>query len=119
MVCHPLPWLPCAPGSGREGVPSADRVAHREDAVRRLRIRSVAAVVLAWTVGCGDGAREPVSPDPSRATTLTVTPATTEWTALGATVQLTAEVRDQNGNVMSGATVSWSSSAPAVAAVDG
>ena len=75
--------------------------------------------VLPWAVGCGDGGTEPLSPDPPRATTLTVTPATAERTALGATVQLTAEVRDQNGNVMSGATVSWSSSAPAVAAVDG
>lgn len=120
MGRHPLPWFPCAPGSGREGVPGADRVANREDAVRPfLRIRFAAAVVLAWAVGCGDGGREPVSPDPSRATTLTVTPATTERTAFGATVQLTAEVRDQNGNVMSGTTVSWSSSAPAVAAVDG
>ena len=91
--------------------------------MRRLRIRSVAAAalvaVLPWAVGCGDGGTEPVSPDPSRATTLTVTPATAEQAALGATVQLTAEVRDQNGTVMSGATVSWSSSAPAVATADG
>ena len=90
--------------------------------MRRLRIRFGAAVVLAvlpWAVGCGDGGTEPLSPDPPRATTLTVTPATAERTARGATVQLTAEVRDQSGNVMSGATVSWSSSAPAVATVDG
>ncbi len=50
---------------------------------------------------------------------MTVTPATAELGAVGATVQLTAEVRDQNGQVMSGATVTWSSSSAAVATVDG
>ena len=118
MAYAPLPSLPCVTGSGREGILSADR----KDAVRRLRIRFAAAVMLAvlpWAVGCGDGGTEPLSPDPARATTLTVTPAATERTAPGATVQLMAEVRDENGNVMSGATVSWSSSAPTVAAVDG
>ena len=50
-------------------------------------------------------------------TTVTVSPATAEFTALDATVQLTAEVRDQNGNVMVGATVSWASSAATVATV--
>ena len=61
----------------------------------------------------------PPPPDPPRATTVTVTPAAAELTALGATVQLTAEVRDQNGQVMAGATVAWSSSDASVAAVDG
>ena len=45
-------------------------------------------------------------------------PATAELTALGATVQLSAEVRDQDSRAMAGATVSWSSSAVTVAAVD-
>ena len=49
---------------------------------------------------------------------MTVSPATAQLTALGATVLLSAEVRDQNGGVMTGATVNWSSNAPAVAAVD-
>ena len=40
-----------------------------------------------------------------------------ELTALGATVQLSAEVRDQNGQVMAGATVTWASSNAAVATV--
>ena len=39
-----------------------------------------------------------------------VSPATAELTALGTTVQLTAEVRDQNDRVMAGVTVTWSSS---------
>ena len=46
-----------------------------------------------------------------------VSPATAELTALGATVQLSAEVQDQNGQVMAGTTVTWASSAPAVATV--
>ena len=72
---------------------------------------------LAWVAGCGDGATEPPSPDPPRATRLTVTPAATELKALGAVVQLAAEVRDQNGQPMAGVTVTWASSAAAVATV--
>ena len=55
---------------------------------------------------------------PARPTTVTVSPATHELTALGTTVQLSAEVRDQNARVMAGATVTWTSSANSVATVD-
>ncbi len=41
-----------------------------------------------------------------------------EFTAVGETVQLSAEVRDQNGQVMDGVTVTWASSAAGVAKVD-
>ncbi len=47
-----------------------------------------------------------------------MTPATAELSALGGTVQLTAEVRDQNGRTMAGATVTWASNAASVATVD-
>ncbi len=47
-----------------------------------------------------------------------MSPATHELTALGTTVQLSAEVRDQNARVMAGATVTWTSSASSVATVD-
>ena len=62
---------------------------------------------MVWASGCGDGATEPSPPppDPPRPTTVTVTPATVELAALGATVQLSAEVRDQNGRVMEGVRV--------------
>lgn len=80
-------------------------------------------VVLAaasLTKGCGDG-KSPSAPftppDPPRPTTLTVSPTTAELTAVGANVQLTARVVDQNGNVMPGANVSWSSGDTAVATV--
>ena len=88
----------------------------------RRRILVVAAVGLCaalWTYACGDGATgpPPPTPDPPRPTTVTITPATVQLTALGATEQLTAEVRDQNGNAMAGAAVSWASSAATVATV--
>ena len=73
-----------------------------------------------WAYACGDGTTEPPPPppDPPRPTTVTVSPATTELTALGATVQLSAAVRDQNGQAMAGATVTWVSSAVGVATVN-
>ena len=74
------------------------------------------ALLAATFLACGDGATAP-SPDAPRPTTITVTPATADLAALGATVQLSAQVQDQNGQAMAGATVSWASSAVAVATV--
>ena len=76
-----------------------------------------AMLAAAFFAACGDGPTEP-PPDPSRATTITVSPATADLAALGATVQLSAEVRDQNGQAMAGAAVTWASSAADVATVD-
>ena len=84
-----------------------------------IRLSAVLAVV-ALATGCGDGdsATAPPAPEPARPTTVTVSPATHELTALGTTVQLSAEVLDQNARVMAGATVTWTSSANSVATVD-
>ena len=84
-----------------------------------IRLSAVLAVV-ALAKGCGDGESPsaPPTPEPARPTTVTVSPATHELTALGATVQLSAEVRDQNARVMAGATVTWTSSASSMATVD-
>ena len=81
---------------------------------------SALVVALAVVKGCGDGdgPAAPPTPEPARPTTVTVSPATVELTALGATVQLTAEVRDQNARLMAGATVTWSTSDPSVASVN-
>ena len=76
----------------------------------------LAAIALVWACG-GDNPAGPPPPEPARPTTLTVSPATAELTAVGATAQLTAEVRDQNGRVMAGTTVTWSSSDMSVATV--
>ena len=89
--------------------------------MRRLRICVLVVTALAglaWVAECGDGATEPAPyfPEP---TTVTVSPATAEFTALDATVQLTAEVRDQHGNEIPRAVVAWSSSDVSVASVDG
>ncbi len=85
---------------------------------RTLALVVAATAGLAWVAGCGDGATEPPPPDPPRPAMVAVTPATAELTALEATVQLRAEVRDQNGQVMTGATVTWASGSAAVATVD-
>ncbi len=77
----------------------------------------LAAVALAKGCGDGDAPTEPPPPDLPRATTITVSPATADLAALGATVQLSAQVQDQNGQAMAGAAVTWASSAAAVAAV--
>ena len=84
-----------------------------------IRLSAVLAVV-ALAKGCGDGESPSAPPPPefARPTTVTVSPATNELTALGATVQLSAEVRDQNDRVMAGATATWTSSASSVATVD-
>ena len=75
--------------------------------MNRHRALIIAAAAL-WALSCGDGTTDP-PPDPPRPTTVTVSPATAELTALDATVQLLAQVLDQYGQVMAGAAVSWSS----------
>ena len=94
--------------------------ARMRQTMSRCRIIFLAAAGLAgtaWTSACGDGATEPPPPEPPRATTVTVTPATAQLPALGATVQLSAQVFDQNGQAMAAA-VTWSSSSAAVATID-
>ena len=77
----------------------------------------LAAIALS-ALSCGEGSTEP-EPAPLRPATVTVTPATAELTALGATVAFAAEVRDQHGALMPNASVSWSSSDALVGPVDG
>ncbi len=70
-------------------------------------------------LSCGDGAVEPPPPAPAPvATTVTVTPGSATLSALEETARFTAEVRDQNGQVMAGTAVAWASSDASVAAVD-
>ena len=80
---------------------------------------AIALAGLLFVLSCGDGAVEPspLTPAPV-ATTVTVSPASVTLTSLEETTRLTAEVRDQNGQVMAGATVAWTSSDGSVAAVD-
>ena len=82
-----------------------------------IRLSAVLAVV-ATGCGYGDSPYAPPTPEPARPTTVTVSPATHELTAWGATVQLTAEAFDENARVMAGAIVTWTSSAVSVATVN-
>ena len=91
----------------------------------RLKRRGITiGLTLLAVLSCGDSATAPapspppVPPPAPRPTTVSVSPATAELTAVGATVQLTAEVRDQNGRTLAGAAVTWASGAPAVATVN-
>ena len=72
---------------------------------------------LSWATACGDGGTEPPPPEPPRPVAVTVSPATAQLTSLGATAQLSAQVLDQNGQAMAGATVTWASSSAVVATV--
>ncbi len=57
-------------------------------------------------------------PAPPVPATLSITPPQSTLAALGDTVRLIGEVRDENGGVMSGAAISWSSGDASVATVD-
>ena len=86
---------------------------------RALVLAAVFFGGVTWAVGCGEDATEPTQPpDPPVPSVITVTPSTAELTAVGETVQMSTEVRDQNGQVMDGVTVTWASSAAGVAKVD-
>ena len=81
-------------------------------------VAAIATAIAALTLSCGDSGTGPAPQPPAPvATSLTVTPASAELAALGETVQFAAEVRDQNGQAMAGAPVTWSSSDAAVATV--
>ena len=91
------------------------RVGRKEhQTLRFIFLPSVALAGLLWVVGCGD---DPAAPPAPVATTVVVTPETPELTALGATVQLSAEVLDANGQAIAGAVVTWSSSNDSIATV--
>ena len=77
----------------------------------------LASVALA--ASCGDGTTAPPQPPaPLLPAAITVSPAAAEFAALHDTVRLSAEVRDQNGQVMAGAAVTWVSTSTGVATVD-
>ena len=85
---------------------------------RSSSITLVATVVLA--MGCGGGSSvvtPPPPPPPSPVATVTLNQ-TAAMLAPQQTVTLTATTRDASGNTLSGRTVGWRSSVPAVAAVD-
>jgi hypothetical protein len=74
---------------------------------------TLAGVAIA---ACGG---DPVSPPDPVPTTISVSPDSQALASIGATAQFTATVRDQSGDVMNAVAVSWSSSRPATATIDG
>lgn len=80
-------------------------------------------LVLVSLASCGESPTHspepPEPPEPPRPTTLSVALERATLAALGDTVRLAGEVRDQNGQVMTGASIAWSSSDASVAPVDG
>ena len=77
-----------------------------------------AICLLMGTLSCGeDTSSVAPPPDPPVPTTISVTPESAVFTALGDTVRFSAQVRDQNGQVLGGVSVTWSSSDTSVAAI--
>ncbi|MYC92802.1 MAG: hypothetical protein F4X15_15175, partial [Gemmatimonadetes bacterium] len=111
-------------GSGKTAVCGRAGAGRTTTVLRRLieglDIPAVAFGGIALlALSCGDGAVAPPPPPPAPvATTVTVSPASATLTALEETTRFTAEVRDQNGQVMAGASVAWASSDASVATVD-
>lgn len=74
-------------------------------------------------LSCGDGPADPgptppPPPPPPQPASVSIAPAVVEFSALGDTARLVAEVRDAGGRPIPGAAVAWSTSAASVAAVD-
>ncbi|WP_419943305.1 Ig-like domain-containing protein [Candidatus Palauibacter sp.] len=84
-----------------------------------MRDAAAFGAVLA-TLSCGEdvSAPPPPPPEPPRPATLSINPPTLTFHALGDTARLAAEVRDQNGQTLSGASVTWASGDPFIATVD-
>ncbi|WP_425153041.1 Ig-like domain-containing protein [Candidatus Palauibacter sp.] len=91
------------------------RTVHAAPASRRAATGLSFIAILS----CGESPTTvpPPPPPTPRPATLSVRPPTAELTAFGDTVQLAAEVRDQNGQIMSGVSVTWASSSIGVATV--
>lgn len=84
-------------------------------------MRRISLVAILGIIGCGGGASTvtppPPPPGPAPVATVAVTGNTADMVPQQ-TTQLTATTRDASGNTLAGRTVTWSSSAAAVASVD-
>ena len=90
----------------------------------RRRDRVVLLIGFVAGLSCGDSSTAPnrpptpAPPPAPRPTSVTVSPPTAELTAVGDTVRLSAEVRDQEGRVIPVVAVSWSTGDTSVVTVD-
>ena len=111
--------------SGRMRYPPLHRLERAGPMTKRGRpLRAAVLLTVVGVLSCGDDTTAPppppppAPPDPSRPSTLSISPDAAELNALGQTIQLTATVRDQYGAVMAGAAVGWASGDASVATVD-
>ena len=77
-------------------------------------MRYIHLPVVLLLAACGE---EPPPIPPRIPHSVTVSPTSLSFTSIGATQQLSATVKDQNGSTISGASVSWATSASSVATV--
>ena len=87
--------------------------------VRSSQRRLIIAFALLAFSSCGESpTTTPPAPPAARPTTVEVTPAASELTAIGASVQLNVRILDQRGQPMTGLTVTWATDDAAIAIVD-
>ena len=79
----------------------------------RTFLWALTLVTAALAGGCGDESVEPKTP-----TTITISPASATLQSLDETIILAATVQDQDGQTMSGVTVTWTSGNEPVVTVD-
>lgn len=83
----------------------------------RIGRSAIFACAVAIPIAACGGDDEPVAPAPSVPTSVAISPASVMLESLGEMVRLTATVRDQHGQSMAGASVTWTSSDASVAGV--
>lgn len=87
-------------------------------AARRTLLRLMGCGALLPLAACGGG-DDPMPPEPPAvATTVTISPTSASFTAVGDQQQFQATVLDQNGRTMTGVTVSWESTHPQIVEID-
>jgi len=83
----------------------------------RSLVSSSCAIVLSFAIAaCSSDSTAPDTPAPVAVASVAITP-TSASVSVGATTSLSAEARDAQGRVLSGRSISWSSSASNIASV--
>jgi hypothetical protein len=75
-----------------------------------VELGAVVFSLLLWSCGGDSSPTASTSTPTPVATSITLSATSLSFTSLGATSQLSATIKDQNGATMSGASVTWSSS---------
>ena len=91
--------------------------------MNRFLTAATAACIAVLAAACGGDSDSPADPgnggsDPKPVGSVTVTPATAS-VVIGKTTQLAATTKDAAGNVVTGRTIGWTTSAATIATVDG